>query len=179
MHNNVECEMNKLIRISDAIIRLNHNAAAVLLGIASILVFYQVITRFVLGDSAGWSEVLARAVIIWTVFLVSGPAIRFGRMIPIDAIRNLFAPDKQIWIMRVVTIATLLVLFVLVWFGYKMTVRVAHQEVAMLNVSVSWFYAALPIGSLLAIPGVFLAQWDAEKGHLAHLDKDIDEETVE
>ena len=100
--------MKKLTQISDAIIRLNHNVAAVLLAIASVLVFYQVITRFILGDSAAWSEVLARAVIIWTVFLVSGPAIRLGRMIPIDAIRNLFSPNKQIWIIRVVTIATLI-----------------------------------------------------------------------
>ncbi|MES9946414.1 MAG: TRAP transporter small permease [Candidatus Thiodiazotropha sp.] len=171
--------MKRLTQISDAIIRLNHNAAAVLLAIASVLVFYQVITRFILGDSAAWSEILARAVIIWTVFLVSGPAIRLGRMIPIDAIRNLFPPEKQILIIRVVTVATLIVLFVLIWFGYKMTVRVAHQEVAMLNVSVSWFYAAIPIGALLALPGVFLAHWEAEQGHLAHLDKDIDEETVE
>lgn len=157
--------MKKATEASDFIIRATHNAAAILLAIAAILVFYQVFTRFVLGDSAAWSEVLARAVIIWSVFLVLGPAIRLGKMIPIDAIRAFFSPEKQIWLIRLVTIATTLVLLVIVWFGYKMTLRVTHQQVAMLNVSVAWFYAALPIGSLLALPGVLLALLDAEKEH--------------
>lgn len=157
--------MKKATEVSDVIIRATHNAAAILLAFAAILVFYQVFTRFVLGDSAAWSEVLARAVIIWSVFLVLGPAIRLGKMIPIDAIRMIFSPEKQIWIIRLVTLATTIVLLVIIWFGYKMTLRVTHQQVAMLNVSVAWFYAALPIGSLLALPGVLLAQRDAEKVH--------------
>ncbi len=157
--------MNILRKIGEVSIRLTHNAGALLLAIASILVFYQVITRFVLGDAAAWSEVLARAVIIWMVFLVCGPAIRLGRMIPIDAIRSIISPLKQIWLVRLVALATMTVLIVLIWYGYKMTLRVTHQNVAMLNVSVAWFYAALPIGSLLAIPGLLLSLADAEAEH--------------
>lgn len=158
--------MKKATEASEFIIRATHNAAAILLAFAAILVFYQVFTRFVLGDSAAWSEVLARAVIIWSVFLVLGPAIRMGKMIPIDAIRGFFSPRNQIWLIRLVTIATSIVLLVIIWFGYKMTLRVTHQQVAMLNVSVAWFYAALPIGALLALPGVLLALLDAEKARL-------------
>ena len=100
--------MKALASTSEALIRLTHNLSAVLLALASILVFYQVITRFVLGDAAAWSEILARAVIIWTVFMVSGAAIRFGQMIPIDAIKNMAPKRAQIWLTRLVTIATLL-----------------------------------------------------------------------
>lgn len=154
--------MKKLLGPSEGLIRFTHNIGAILLAVSAILVFYQVITRFVLGDAAAWSEVLARAVIIWTVFLVLGPAIRLGRMIPIDAIRNLLPPTAQIWLIRFVTLATAVVLFVLIWYGYKMTLRVMHQQVAMINISVAWFYVALPIGALLAIPGLVLAHIDAE-----------------
>ena len=157
--------MKNLFRVSESVIRLTHNTGAILLAVAFVLVFYQVITRFVFGDSAAWSEILARAVIIWTVFLVLGPSIRLGRMIPIDAIRNLIAPEKQIWIIRLVTLASSIVLLVLIWFGYKIVLRVANQQVAMINISVAWFYVALPIGSLLAIPGLILAHMDAEKVH--------------
>ena len=134
--------MKKLLGPSEGLIRFIHNIGAILLAVSAILVFYQVITRFVLGDAAAWSEVLARAVIIWTVFLVLGPAIRLGRMIPIDAIRNLLPPTAQIWLIRFVTLATAVVLFVLIWYGYKMTLRVMHQQVAMINISVAWFYVA-------------------------------------
>ena len=160
--------MKILITASESLIRLTHNLAAISLAIAFVLVFYQVVTRFVFGDAAAWSEILARAVIIWTVFLVCGAAIRLGRMIPIDAIKNMSPRPVQIWLTRLVTVATLLVLGVLIWFGTKMTMHVADQQVAMINVSVSWFYAALPIGSALAIPGVFLALVDSERKFREH-----------
>ncbi len=157
--------MKILVLLSEAVVRVTLNLSALLLAIASLLVFYQVITRFLLGDAAAWSEILARAVIIWTVFLVTGAAIRLGKMIPIDAIRNMFPREIQIWIIRLVTIATLTVLGVLVWYGYQMTLHVVNQQVAMLNLSVAWFYVALPIGAALAIPGVFLSLRDAEIAH--------------
>ncbi|GAB4391640.1 MAG: TRAP transporter small permease [Kiloniellaceae bacterium] len=157
--------MKALVVLSEGVVRATLNLSALFLAIASLLVFYQVITRFVFGDAAAWSEILARAVIIWTVFLVAGAAIRLGKMIPIDAIRNMFSPAVQIWIVRLVTFATLVVLGVLVWYGYQMTLHVVSQQVAMLNVSVAWFYAALPIGAALAIPGVFLSLRDAEIAH--------------
>ena len=165
--------MKVLASTSESLIRLTHNLAAMLLGLAFVLVFYQVITRFVLGDAAAWSEILARAVIIWTVFLVSGAAFRFRRMIPIDAIKHMAPRPVQIWLTRLVTIASLLVLGVLIWFGVKMTMHVASQQVAMINISVSWFYVALPIGAALAIPGVLLALAEAER---EYKDTDLDSE---
>lgn len=154
-----------IVKASDIIVRITHGFAAIMLGIAAVLVFYQVITRFILGDSAVWSEVLARALIVWGVFLIMGPAFRHGKMIPIDVLRNLLPRDKQIWVIRLVTIAIAAFLFILIWFGYKMTLRVVHQQVAMLNVSIAWFYVSLPVGSILALPGLLLAHLDAEHGH--------------
>lgn len=154
--------MSGFTRVLELVIRQAQNLAAIFLATAAVLVFYQVFTRFVLGQSAVWSEVLARAIIVWGVFLVLGPAIRHGQMIPIDVIRSLFSPKKQIWITRLVSLATLLFLAILIWFGYRMTLRVVHQEAAMLNLSVAWFYAAIPVGALLALPAVWLAQLDAE-----------------
>lgn len=158
--------MKQLIGISDIVIRIIQSIAAILLAVAVVLVFYQVLTRFILNDAAVWSEVLARALIVWGVFLVIGPAIRSGKMIPIDVLRSLLPRDKQIWIIRIVTAAIALFLGVLIWFGYKMTLRVLNQQVAMLNVSVAWFYMAIPVGAALALPGLFLAHVDAERNHL-------------
>jgi len=157
--------MNTLVRLSDRFTHLIHNASAILLAVASLLVFYQVITRFVIGHSATWTEVLARAVIIWMVFLACGPAIRLGRMIPIDALRAMLPRPAQIWLIRFVFLASLTVLGVLIWYGYRMTLRVMDQRVAMLDVSVAWFYVAVPIGSILALPGVVLSLLDAEREH--------------
>jgi TRAP-type C4-dicarboxylate transport system permease small subunit len=157
--------MTNLTRFSEKFIRLIHDTSAICLAVASALVLYQVITRFVIGHSATWTEILARAVIIWMVFLACGPAIRLGRMIPIDVLRGMLPERMQIRLIRFVFVATLIFLTVLIWYGYLMTLRVMDQRVAMLNVSVAWFYAALPIGSALALPGVVLSLLDAERDH--------------
>lgn len=163
--------MNSLIQASERFVRLIHNLAALLLAIAAALVFYQVITRFMIGHSATWTEVLARAVIIWMVFLACGPAARLGRMIPIDVIRGMVPPRMQIWLLRLVFVATLVFLTVLIRYGYLMTLRVMDQQAAMLGVSISWFYAALPVGSALALPGVILSLLDAEREHRNRVEK--------
>lgn len=157
--------MNSLIKSLDMIVRATHNIAAALLAAAVILVFYQVLTRFLLGQPAVWSEVTARAVIVWGVFLIMGPALRHGVMIPIDIFRSLFPEDRQIWIVRIVALCVTIFLLIFMWFGFKMTLRVIHQQVAMLNISVAWLYSAMPVGALLALPGLILAQIDAESDH--------------
>lgn len=64
---------------------------------------------------------------------------------------------------RLVTLLTLILLAVLVWQGWSMTLRVQAQRVAMLGTSMSWFYAAIPLGALMAIPGVLLRHVEQER----------------
>lgn len=155
--------MKHVEALGEAIVRLSHNLAALLLAVATGLVFFQVITRFILGDAAGWSEISARAFIIWSTFLVASAAFRFGSMIPIDFLRGLLPPAWQIWVIRLVTGLTLLLLGVLFWYGWSMAVRVQAQRVAMLGISMSWLYAAIPVGALMAVPGVLLRHLDQER----------------
>ncbi|MEI8671586.1 TRAP transporter small permease subunit [Vibrio sp. SA48] len=63
---------------------------AFLLLIAVLLTFYQVVTRFVFDSPTPWSEILARGVIIWAVFLGLPCVVRYGELISIDIIYKLF-----------------------------------------------------------------------------------------
>jgi TRAP-type C4-dicarboxylate transport system permease small subunit len=40
------------------------------------------------------------------------------------------------------------------WFGWEMAVRVRFQEMAGLEISMAWGYAAIPIGAVFAMVGV-------------------------
>lgn len=131
--------------------------AAAILALSLALIFYQVFTRFVLGEAATWTEVLTRGLVIWMVFLVAGAGFRAGAMISLDAAAKLLAPRGARALRLLVTAATLLALGLLVWHGTLMAWRVRHQTIAMLDVPIAWFYAAIPVGALFAIPGVLLA----------------------
>ncbi|MBO0903533.1 TRAP transporter small permease [Jiella sonneratiae] len=144
------------VNAAERLIALTHNLAAVLLAVAALLVFWQVVTRFLLGDAAAWSEVLARGVVIWMVFLVAGAGFRLSAMIPLEFVRSVL-PDTLQRVVGFVVMALILVfLGVLIWFGTAMAIRVSTQQVAMLGVPISWFYAAIPLGAALAVPGVLL-----------------------
>ena len=155
--------MERSRQTAEWFVRLMHNLAAILLAFAVILVFVQVVTRFLLGDAAVWTEVLARGLIIWSTFLVAGAAFRLGTMIPIDFVRSLLPPRPKIWMTRLVTSLCLLFLLVLFWYGMAMTQRVLHQQIAMLEISMSAFYLAIPLGALFAIPGLILRHFEIER----------------
>lgn len=148
-----------MLGAGERLIRLTHNLAALLMAVALGLVFLQVVTRFVLGDSWAWTEVVARAVVIWMVFLVAGAGFRLAAMIPLEVLRAALPQAADRWIGWAVTLCVLLFLGVLVFYGTKLSVSVSRQSVAMLDISRSWLYAAIPVGAALAIPGVLLAQF--------------------
>tara|TARA_R110001583_G_scaffold6499_6_gene32898 strand:+ start:14103 stop:14591 length:489 start_codon:yes stop_codon:yes gene_type:complete len=130
---------------------------AILLLTAVFLTFYQVLTRFILNDPAPWSELLARGIIIWAVFMGLPYAIRHGELISIDIIKSIF--PKHIYLIKTfVQLVTLIVLLVLCYFGTEATIRVNHQAVALLNFSMSWLYVAIPLGSGLAVFSLLLRQ---------------------
>lgn len=151
-----------LNKIDKAVIWVSHNTAAVLMAFAAILVFYQVLTRFILGDSATWTEILARGIIIWVVFLGSAATFRHGAMISILALVGALPVKANLWMQRGVTLLVLIFLWVLVWYGYLITVRVSHQMISMLEVSIAWFYAAIPIGAACAMVAVLTRHLEAE-----------------
>lgn len=146
----------RLTAAAEGLIRITHNLAALLLALATALVFWQVVTRFVLGDAAAWSEVLARGVVIWMVFLVAGAGFRLSAMIPLEFVRSVLPQRLQRIVSFIVLILILVFLGVIGWYGTLMAIRVSTQQVAMLNIPISWFYAALPVGAVLAIPGAIL-----------------------
>ena len=162
------------LNVAEGLIRLTHNLAALLLALAALLVFWQVVTRFLLGDAAAWSEVLARGVVIWMVFLVAGAGFRLSAMIPLEFVRSVLPAHLQRVVGFVVMALILAFLGVLVWFGTAMAIRVSTQQVAMLGVPISWFYAAIPVGAALALPGVLLEFFrpiDGVRGEAAERDE--------
>lgn len=144
---------------AERLISLTHNLAALLMAVAAALVFWQVVTRFLLDHAAGWSEVAARGAVVWMVFVAAGAGFRLAAMIPLEFLRSVLPPGPKRVVMVAVTALTLIFLLILAWYGTAMAIRVSGQRIAMLGVSMSWFYAAIPVGSLLAIPGVLLAHF--------------------
>lgn len=129
--------------------------------------FFQVVTRFVLGDPSTWSEVAARSVMIWSVFLGIAAAFRAGAMIAVDFFVQLTPPKLRILMHTAITIFSALLLALLVWEGILMSGRVANQKLAGLDFSIAWVYAALPVGAAFGLLALISRWIDLVRDHRA------------
>jgi TRAP-type C4-dicarboxylate transport system permease small subunit len=144
-------DMSHVLRILDRLLtRLLEFAVALLLATAAGLGMYQVLMRFALQQPSTWSEALTRTLIIWMVYLGAALAVRAGLLVAVDVLRKL-APARLRCALDFAALGFTFVFFAVVaWFGTAITSRVRFQNLAGLEVSISWAYAALPIGAGLA-----------------------------
>ena len=129
--------------------------ACLMLAVASGLGMFQIITRFVLETPAEWTEILIRLSLIWMVFLGIPMAFRQGAMVSVDVVYRWSSPRLRRVLDAAVSLAALLLVLVILWWGWDYAVRGRVQTMAGLeSVSMFWGYVAMPVGSLFCILGI-------------------------
>ena len=140
--------------------------ACVLLGIASTLGMYQVLTRFIFGQPSTWSEIAIRLILIWMVMFGVVVAFREGAQISVDLMYRLSGRYQRLLHLLITTVI-LLFLGVIIWYGIDIAWRVRFQEIAGLEfLPMSIGYAALPVGATFAILAVIANYLDPRHSEL-------------
>lgn len=127
------------------------HAACVLLGVASALGMFQVLTRFIFNEPSTWSEILIRIVIVWMVMFGVVVAFREGAQVSVDLMfRKSGRFQRPLHFL--ITLVTVIFLGVLVWYGADIAWRTRFQEIGGLEfLPMSIGYAALPVGAFFGI----------------------------
>jgi TRAP-type C4-dicarboxylate transport system permease small subunit len=129
--------------------------ACAMLVVASALGMFQIVTRFILEQPAEWSEILIRLSLIWMVFLGIPAAFRHGAMVSVDVLYRIVSPGARRVLDWAVAIASLLLIGVILWWGWDYAVRGQVQSMAGLeSISMFWGYLALPVGALFCVLGI-------------------------
>lgn len=124
------------------------------------LCFYQIITRFVLEEPAAWTEAATRTAMIWSAFLGMVSLYRRGSLISVDFAARMAGPVLRSVIEFVHLAAALIVLGSAVYGGIQLAWRVRMQTIAGLDISISYAYAAVPVGAVFAILAVLFKALD-------------------
>ncbi|MCJ0763939.1 TRAP transporter small permease [Variovorax terrae] len=129
--------------------------ACLMLAVASTLGLYQIITRFVIEKPAEWTEVLIRFSLIWMVFLGIPAAFRAGAMVSVDVLYRWSPPAFKRVLDWVVCLAALLLVAVILWWGWDYAQRGKVQTMSGLeSLSMFWAYLAMPVGALFSVFGI-------------------------
>ena len=141
--------------------------ACALLVVASSLGMFQIITRFVLEQPAEWSEILIRFSLIWMVFMGIAAAFRQGAMVSVDVLYRWSPPRIRRVLDWVVCGAALLLVGIIIWWGWAYALRGQAQSMAGLeNVSMFWAYLAMPVGGVFSVLGILANLMDPQRQEL-------------
>jgi len=155
-----------LLRVERRVTEASVFVACCLLAAAASVGFYQVLTRFVLSQPATWSETMVRTLLIWMAYLGMAGAIRIGALVSVDVLYRACRGRTRRQLEAMITIATLVLLVILLWFGIDLAYRVRFQVLAGLEIPVTFAYAAIPAGSAVSILAVLAHYFDPQRREL-------------
>jgi len=93
-------------------------------------------------------------------------AVRAGTLVSVDLVYRMLRGRYRRALEGFITLATLVLLCILFWFGWDLTMRVRYQNLAGLEIPVSYAYAAIPTGALMSIPAVLAHYFDPRRNEL-------------
>lgn len=158
--------MGVYLKIVDKINRFNLILIGALLLSMFIIIFTQVIARYIFSSPIYWSEELARYLMIYTILIGSSLALRSKRLIAVTVISQMLSIKSQ-RILLIVTHIIMLVFFIeLIHQGYQILGRVETQSAPTLNLSMSVPYGTIIVGGVLLFINTIAVIFEAilEKG---------------
>ena len=130
--------------------------AAILVMVVSMV--WQVIGRYVFSRAPGWSEELARFLMLWLTMLGAAAALRSGAHLSVTSLVDALPPRALAWALAFRDAALVGAAGLLAWYGFLFARLNGAQESAALEIPMSVPYGALPVGAVLIVVLVLLAR---------------------
>ena len=138
-----------LLKFETFLVRTNQVFIGIMMGIMFVLVFINVVTRYVFGFSFATTEEISTFLMIWITYIGAGLALREGRLAAIDLFQDLL-PEKVRRATRAMIGVIILIFFsILAYYGAKMVQFGWAQETWATQIPRGIPYLAVPIGAAL------------------------------
>ncbi len=138
--------------------------AALLLGAVAVVVFLQVVTRYVFEMSFSWPEETARYLLVWLVFIGAAAAGAHGQQLVVDTMTEMLPRRLQPVVKVFSAVAGLAALAILVWACLPLFGPPSRTTSPATGLEMRWVYLALPVGSAFLVFFLFHDLFDVWKG---------------
>lgn len=131
--------------------RLEEILIGLLIASASVILFANVVARYVLNSGIPWADEVVRYQIVWMVFLGGSVAARKGIHIGVDIVVKMAPPKIGRFILLIIHAIGIFFCGVLVYFGAELTAQTREfgQVSTALQAPMWIFQLAIPVGSAL------------------------------
>lgn len=137
------------VRFMDRINHLVGLVLALMLGVMTVLIAWQVFARFVAGNSLTFSEEVSRFLMIWLTLLGAAYAVRRGTLLAVDLVPDMLKGKVQTTVKVVAHLLSLVFYVILIYFGWSIADTVAYQNAPATGISMAWPMLALCAGGVL------------------------------
>ena len=132
--------------------KLRAGVATILLSVMTLLVLYQVFTRYVLNSPAAFTEELVRYFLIWTGFIGAAYAFITREHMCLVLLRDSLKPESRRILMTFLDVLILIfAVFVITIGGFKLAMSARKVYSALLGIPRSLVYSMAPISGLFII----------------------------
>jgi TRAP-type C4-dicarboxylate transport system permease small subunit len=114
--------------------------------IMAAVVFYQVYTRYVLADSAGWTEEIARYFLVAVVFIGASMSVRRNNHIQVDYFYRLIPKRLGRVLSTLVDVVRCVFLGYAAWLTWLLLQRIGGSPMAVIDLPVGWVFGAMMFG---------------------------------
>lgn len=125
----------------------------VTLAAISIIVFAQILSRYVFRASLAWSEEITRYLLVWTTFFGGAYCVRQGAHIGIEAFTRLLPQKVKKLLAIVVILGSIGLCVVILMFSIELvsTLFARNQLSPAMRIPIAYAYLAIPVGTGLFI----------------------------
>lgn len=142
-------EMRILKRILANVNTFTEYLVSALLVLMVVVVFLQVIFRFVLHASLPWSEELSRYILVWLSFLGAAIGVRKGAHIGVEVVVSLFPKTLKVAATLFVHAVSMVFFSLLIFYGWRILGVVGRQLSPAMEWSMAIPYSAICVGGAL------------------------------
>jgi len=163
------------------LVTLNRWIVIAMMAVMVLLVFMNVVSRYIFNHSIIWAEEVSQYLMVWVAFLGAGLALRQGRHVAIEMLQDRLPPRARRMMRHLVALLLILFMGILTVLGFQFAHFAWDQETPVLNIPLGIPYMAVPIGALLLVMHFFFlyrAYIDRRYDALESLEAEIDEEVL-
>lgn len=137
-----------VIRADEVLSRLERGVLSLLMPLIVTVTFLQVFYRYVLHRPLVWSDELAIYLFIWIAFLGASMGVAADGHYGLELIKNKLPPRLLSVCYAIIYLASFYFLLTVAILGTQMVIETRHVSTS-LQVSMRWFYSAIPTGGFL------------------------------
>ena len=131
-----------------------------------VTVFLQFFTRYVLNNSFGWTEEIARYLLIATVFMGAAMCMRRHRHVQVNFLYRLLPKRIGHGLARVVDVLTILFFGYATWLTWSLMGVIGDDRMTLINVPMNYVYVFVLAGlGIACLRAVQVAVQHARQGY--------------